>query len=300
MPRTESTGSVLDRLAAVFDAPAKINLALHVVGKRADGYHELESLVVFAGLGDRLSVAPSRSDAFSVGGPFADGVPVDGTNLVLRARDALRASAGRGCPPVALSLEKRLPVASGIGGGSSDAAAALKALAEHWRLPAGTGLHETGSKLGADVPMCLVARPLVARGVGDRIEVLDRFPTLPLVLVNPGVAVSTAAVFRLLTRTDNPVLPALPARAGFDELVAWLRSTRNDLQEPAASVAPPIIDALAALEGEGAAFARMSGSGATCFGLFPAREAAERAALAIRRTRADWFVEATESGASET
>ena len=118
-------------------APAKINLALHVVGKRADGYHELESLVVFAGLGDRLSVAPSRSDAFSVGGPFADGVPVDGTNLVLRARDALRASAGRGCPPVALSLEKRLPVASGIGGGSSDAAAALKALAEHWRLPAG-------------------------------------------------------------------------------------------------------------------------------------------------------------------
>lgn len=300
MPRTEPTGSVFGRSATVFDAPAKINLALHVVGKRADGYHQLESLAVFTEFGDKLSVAPSPSDTFGASGRFADAVPLDGTNLVLRARDALRAITERGCPPVALSLEKTLPVASGIGGGSSDAAAALKALAEHWRLSPDADLRAIGAKLGADVPMCLVARPLVARGIGDRIDEVKAFPALNLVLVNPGIAVSTASVFRLLTRTDNPPLPPLPTLPNYDQLVAWLRSTHNDLQDAAATVAPSIADALEVLSAEGSDFARMSGSGATCFGLFRSRESGQRAATAIRAVRPTWFVETTVSKASET
>jgi 4-diphosphocytidyl-2-C-methyl-D-erythritol kinase len=274
-------------------APAKINLTLHVTGRRADGYHLLESLAVFTEFGDRLTVSPATEDVFSVSGPFAAQVPLDAGNLVIRARDALRALSPAFAWPVAISLEKNLPVASGIGGGSSDAAAALRALARHWRIEA--DLAALGLKLGADVPMCLAARPLVARGIGEHLEPLADFPPLPLVLVNPGVGVSTPDVFRALASRENPPLPRLPARLDPASVLEWLRATRNDLENPAKTLAPAIGDALDALGGTGALFARMSGSGATCFGLFESDADAARAAASIRAGFPSWFVAATTS-----
>ena len=198
------------------------------------------------------------------------------------------------CEPTRIALEKNLPIASGIGGGSSDAAAAFKALNRLWSAGLGEGeLAEIGIRLGADVPMCLHARPLIARGVGDEIEPLPGFPALGVVLVNPGAAVATPEVFRALPSPGNPPLPPLPERPDLDALVGWLRTTRNDLQQPAVGLAPSIAEALAEIEAERAAFARMSGSGATCFGLFGRQEDASRAAMAIRGRRPGWFVAAT-------
>ena len=279
-------------LAYAEHAPAKINLALHVTGRRADGYHLLESLAVFTELGDRVSVAPAAEDSFSVTGPFAAHVPLDDGNLVIRARDALRALASAAATPVAISLDKNLPVASGIGGGSSDAAATMRALARLWGID--TDLAALGLRLGADVPMCLAARPLVARGIGEVLEEVT-LPPLPLVLVNPGVAVSTPDVFRALTSRENPPLPPLPAAPGVAAVAAWLHAARNDLEAPAKALAPLISDVLDRLSGSGALFARMSGSGATCFGLFDSSEAAARSADALRRDQPGWYVAATAS-----
>ncbi len=273
-------------------APAKINLALHVTGQRADGYHELESLVVFAQAGDVVEARAASSDAFEVRGPFAAQVPLDGFNLVLQARDALRAATDPSLArSVSIRLEKNLPVASGIGGGSSDAAAALRALARLWNVPRAT--EAVSLPLGADVPMSMDPRPLIACGVGERIEPLARFPELALVLINPGIAVSTPAVFCELQKRENPPLPPLPAGQSFGMLVDWLHMTRNDLEPPAIALVPAIADTKAALLAHGAAFARMSGSGATCFGLFPAASAATRAAEAISSAMLGWFVLAT-------
>jgi 4-diphosphocytidyl-2-C-methyl-D-erythritol kinase len=290
-------------------APAKINLALHVTGRRADGYHLIESLVTFARFGDRVSVEASTEDRFSVDGPFAAGIPADESNLVARARDLLRRSAAGGTeqgiqgptgPAAAIRLEKHLPVASGVGGGSSDAAATLRALTRLWNVdPGPANLEAIGRSLGADVPMCLHARPLVACGIGDEITVLPDFPALGLVLVNPGVAVSTADVFASLSRRDNPALPPLPPKPDFHGVRNWLAATRNDLEAPARTIAPQIGETLKALERSGAAFARMSGSGATCFGLFETGNMAKRAAAAIRRQQPGWFVAATRSLSSK-
>ncbi|TIS55474.1 MAG: 4-(cytidine 5'-diphospho)-2-C-methyl-D-erythritol kinase, partial [Mesorhizobium sp.] len=247
-------------------APAKINLALHVTGRRADGYHLLDSLAVFTRFGDRLQIEPAERDAFSVSGPFAAGVPVDADNLVMKARDALRREAGlQRTPPVAIRLEKNLPIASGVGGGSSDAAATLNGLSQLWKLGIDeAGLARIGLTLGADLPMCLEAKPLVARGIGDELSPLAGFPALALVLVNPGVAVSTPEVFKALARRDNEALP-LPKRLDFHGIRNWLETTRNDLEPAARSIQPAIGEALKALKKADAAFARMSGSGATCF-----------------------------------
>ena len=280
-------------------APAKINLALHVTGQRADGYHLIESLAVFTRFGDRVTVSASDQDSFSVSGPFAAHVPLDETNLALRARDALRAVFPvEAATPVAITLEKNLPVASGIGGGSSDAAATLRGLAELWAID-DTALARIGLSLGADLPMCLAARPLIARGVGDELTTLPRFPALGLVLVNPGVAVSTADVFGALTQRDNAPLPPLPTHVDFHSLRNWLETTRNDLEPAAREIEPAIGTAAAALDRAGSGFTRMSGSGATCFGLFETGNVAKRAAVAIRGRHPGWFVAATHSTASE-
>lgn len=279
-------------------APAKINLALHVTGRRADGYHLLESLVVFTRYGDRIAVTASQDDAFSVCGPFADAVPREGSNLVLRARDRLRSGGTPTAERVSVTLEKNLPASSGMGGGSSDAAATLKALARHWCLERGSVLTRVAQELGADVPMCLAARPLIARGIGHEIEVLSRFPALWLVLVNPGVAVATPDVFRALSSRDNPPLQPLPENGDPGVLLSWLAATRNDLEAPALTIAPAIGHALAALRQNGAAFARMSGSGATCFGIFGTEAAAGRAAAMIRAHQPSWFVAPTTTTAS--
>jgi 4-diphosphocytidyl-2-C-methyl-D-erythritol kinase len=282
-------------------APAKLNLALHVTGRRDDGYHFLESLVVFTDLADRLFLADEAADRFDARGPFSKNLPACGDNLIVKARDRLRSAfPGNGTRPVSIVLEKKLPVASGIGGGSSDAAAAIRGLARLWRLDADAGLARAGASLGADVAMCLAAKPLIARGIGERIELVPDFPELPLVLVNPGIAVSTPEVFAILTDRDNGGLPALPKRLDFGAVCDWLRVTRNDLQPPAMTLEPMISQVLDELRGTGAAFARMSGSGATCYGLCPSRAAADRAAAEIRRRHPGWFVKSTYSTSSET
>jgi 4-diphosphocytidyl-2-C-methyl-D-erythritol kinase len=266
------------------------------LGRRADGYHLLESLVVFTRFGDRIELAEAEEDSFSVSGPFADGVPTDGTNLVLRARDALRAALPYPSAPVSIRLEKNLPAASGIGGGSSDAAAALRGLAKLWDLDAGIErLAAIAATLGADLPMCLAARPLVARGAGEQITPLAGFPALGLVLVNPGVAVSTPAVFSALKQRDRDPLPPLPEHFDFHTLRNWLEISRNDLEDAARSIEPSITAAKRALKKADAGFVRMSGSGATCFGLFETGNVAKRAAAVIRSRHPDWFVAATRS-----
>jgi 4-diphosphocytidyl-2-C-methyl-D-erythritol kinase len=273
-------------------APAKINLHLHVVGRRDDGYHLLDSLVVFAAVGDWLSVSPADDLSLTITGPFAAGLAAESDNLVLRAARGLADLAGIR-PAGALVLEKNLPVASGIGGGSADAAAALRLLSRFWHVaPALPGaalsrpaLSSLASRLGSDIPVCLLNRPALMSGVG---EVLNAAPPLPpagLVLVNPGVAISTPAVFR--ARNSGFAVPADFPLAGWLDpgaLAQTLAATRNDLEPPARSLSPVIGDVLTALaETPGCLLARMSGSGATCFGLFASADAARPAAQAIQR-----------------
>ncbi len=262
-------------------APAKLNLALHVTGRRADGYHLLDSLVVFAAVGDRITLAPGQGIALS--GPFAADLPGE-ENLCLRAARLMGLHA-------AIGLEKVLPVASGIGGGSADAAAVLRGFARGGEaLPAAEAI----TRLGADVPVCLAGRPARMRGVGEVLDPVPALPALHLVLVNPGVAVATPAVFAALETRDNPGLPPLPARfADASALLGWLAATRNDLEPPARRIRPVIGAALDALTQAGAQVARMSGSGATCFGLFASAAAAGAACARIKAAEPGWWAVAT-------
>ncbi|MFT4181690.1 MAG: 4-(cytidine 5'-diphospho)-2-C-methyl-D-erythritol kinase [Rhizobium sp.] len=285
------------------DAPAKINLALHVTGQRADGYHLLDMLVTFTGHGDRLGFCASEHDVFSLFGRFSPllGPEADaGGNLVLRARDLLRQAAlqaGLAAPPVHIHLEKNLPVASGIGGGSADAAATLRGLARLWGLSLPPDeMTALALKLGADVPMCLASRPLIARGIGEAIELLPDFPSFAMVLGNPLVGVSTPEVFRHLARKNNPAL-ALSSRRSNDR-TRWIEimaGLRNDLEPPARALCGEIAVLSQMITDEGALTTRMSGSGATCFGLFDDPEQATAAASALHRRRPDWYFQATET-----
>ncbi len=277
-------------------APAKINLFLHVGDRRADGYHDLLSLVVFASAGDRLSVAPAPHMQLRVEGPQAKGLQADASNLVLKAAHALRQWAqanGHAVPDVALTLEKNLPVASGIGGGSSDAAATLRLLLAHWRLPVPTeDLHRIGRSLGADVPVCLRASPTLMSGDGDTLLPAPELPDFSMVLVNPGVAVATPAVFAGLHARSGARDMALPSRFGsLRHFAVFLDRTANDLAAPAKLMAPSIMRAEQALVAtEGCMFARMSGSGATCFGIYADEAMAASAADALQRSHPDWWV----------
>ncbi len=278
-------------------APAKINLTLHITGQRADGYHELDSLVTFAPVGDTLLLSPAGVSSLTVEGPEAAGVPADMDNLALRAAMITLGADGA----AAITLDKRLPASSGIGGGSSDAAAAIRAAlllldADLQDLLARGDATQFDrfrpvKALGADVPMCLWPRPLRARGIGEELSLL-RLPPLPAVLVNPRVAVSTPEVFRALTSRDNPPMPdPLPEFADAAALIAWLATQRNDMEAAARGIAPQIgavLETLATTEGCG--LARMSGSGATCFGLFEDVEAAQVAAAQIGRDNPQWWV----------
>ena len=272
-------------------APAKVNLALHVTGQRGDGYHQLDSLVVFAGVGDVLTVTQAAEMSLTVGGPFGAGVPVDGRNLVLRAATMLAdrygiAAGGR------LDLCKNLPHAAGIGGGSSDAVAALRLLSRHWSVDCPAPDDAEVLALGADVPVCLAApRPQRMRGIGERLDPVAALPGVGLVLVNPRVEVPTAAVFGRLVGKDNA--PLCPPGAGLDYagFLGWLGGTRNDLQAAAEVVAPAVTEALRLLREEpGVDHAVMSGSGATCVGVLADMAAAGRAAAEIGRRRPDWWV----------
>ncbi len=267
-------------------ARAKINLALHVTGRRPDGYHTLDSVVVFAELGDVVTAEPASRLSLSLGGPFAMDLGADGDNLVMRAA-ALMPGAG-----AALYLAKNLPVAAGLGGGSADAAAALSALAavSGRPLPA----PEAALGLGADVPVCLRGRPARMRGIGEVLEDLPPLPPLWCVLVNPRVACPTGAVYGGLAQAANPGLPAPPAAfADAGALIDWLRQTRNDLEAPARALAPAVARAAEAVAATpGCALARMSGSGATVFGLFAAEAAALDAAATLRAAEPGWWVAA--------
>ncbi len=253
-------------------APAKVNLTLHVTGRRADGMHVLDSVVAFADLGDVVTVA--EGCGLAVTGPFAPGVPVDGTNLALRALDA--AGLRR-----AVTIDKRLPHPGGIGGGSSDAATVLR-LADA-RLDGAKLL-----SLGADLPVCLAGRASRMRGIGEAVEPVA-LPPLAAVLVHPGLAVPTGAVFRALARADGAGHDGLPDGDAATWL-GWLAAQRNDLEPAARSVAPGIGGVLDAIRATGAAVARMSGSGATCFGLYAGATEARRAARALARP--GWWVRA--------
>ena len=278
-------------------APAKINLALHITGRRGDGYHALDTLAVFTGYGDRIHIEPAGEDRFCLSGPMASGLDAGGANLVTRARDLLRTV--RYFPPVSIRLEKNLPVASGIGGGSSDAAATLRALDAAFSLGLDVAdLAAIAAPLGADLPMCVHGLPLRASGIGEVVRPLKGFPSLAIVLVNPGEYVSTPDVFRALQSRDNPPLPAPDGLGTAGQVVEWLASTRNDMQDAAIGICPAIVQALEALEGERPLFSRMSGSGATCFALFEDERAAEKAARTIAAAHPAWFVIATETFAS--
>jgi 4-diphosphocytidyl-2-C-methyl-D-erythritol kinase len=270
---------VHDRLSEA--APAKINLYLHVTGRRDDGYHLLDSLVVFAGVGDTLSAVAADTLSLELRGPFAAGLAAEPDNLVLRAARSLAAAAGV-AGGAALTLDKCLPVASGIGGGSADAAAALRLLCRLWQLPGAGLLSELALQLGADVPVCLTGQPARMGGIGERLERAPMLPAGGLLLVNPGVAVATAEVFRARRGgwSSPAVLPLGWATASV--MAADLRGLRNDLQSAAISLQPSIGAVLAALEATpGCLLARMSGSGATCFGLYGDRETANEAAEAL-------------------
>ncbi|SMQ59904.1 4-diphosphocytidyl-2-C-methyl-D-erythritol kinase [Devosia lucknowensis] len=275
-------------------APAKINLALHVTRRREDGYHDLESLIVFADIGDDLDAGLAECDSLTIGGPFAEGLGAGPTNLVMRAVAAFRERWPEVSPPgLKLHLVKNLPVASGIGGGSADAAAALRIMAELADEPVPVSdLLDLAAGLGADVPACLLSRPLVARGVGEILSPLPDFPSLHITLINPRVPVSTPDVFRRLRAHDNYPLPALPEPLTRPvQLGIWLNETRNDLQPPAIKLVPEIgiiVDELA--ETSGCMLSRMSGSGATVFGLFGSAGQAHDAASQMRKLHPDYWV----------
>ena len=266
-------------------APAKVNLFLHVVGRRADGYHLLDSLVVFAGAADRLAAEPADTLDLRLTGPGAAALAADASgNLVLRAARALAHSAGV-LAGARIVLDKRLPIASGIGGGSADAAAALRLLGRLWdvSLPA-ADLAAMAQAIGADVPVCFAGRPARMGGVGEALAAAPRLPQFGLALVNPGVPVSTPAVFAARAPAFSPAA-ALPAGwADAASMAADLAYLRNDLEPAALALCPQIGGALAALRAApGCLLARMSGSGATCFGLFADAAAARAAAAALDR-----------------
>jgi len=277
-------------------APAKINLFLHVGDKRSDGYHNLRSLIIFADVGDWLMATPAAGLSCLVTGPFGSGLAAS-DNLVVRAAKLLESWArkrGLAPPAATLTLEKNLPIASGLGGGSSDAAATLLLLAQHWSLPIALDeLEQLGLSLGADVPACLRAVPLVAEGMGEIIRPAPELPAFSLVLVNPGLELATAPVFAALrTRTGTGLLPAFRGSSAHD-LALWLDHTGNDLEAAATELAPLLTAVRSALTAtEGCHLSRMSGSGATCFGLFADDRAAENAAQNLTQAHPTWWIRA--------
>lgn len=272
-------------------APAKVNLTLHVTGQRDDGYHLLDSLVVFAGVADQLTATIAPDLRMSVTGPFSTGVPTDHSNLIMRAAEVLRAARGV-TKGASLTLEKHLPHAAGIGSGSSDAAATLAMLSDLWGVAPLPAMTPEVVQLGADVPVCVSApRPLRMSGIGDVLSPVAALPQCALVLVRPPVDVPTGPVFQgLATKQGTPMTP-LPAALDYDGFVRWLLAQRNDLQAPAEAIAPQITEAIAKLRSLPAvSVAGMSGSGATCFGLVKDMATARHVARIVQVAKMDWWV----------
>ena len=268
-------------------ARAKVNLDLCVIGRRADGYHDLDSVVVFGPAADRLIFRPAPALRLEVTGRFAGALGAEADNLVLRAARRLAGLAGI-APEVAITLEKNLPVAAGLGGGSADAAATLRGLDRLWRLGLSVAeLMPVAQGLGADVPVCLLSRPARMRGIGERLEPLGGLPEWHLLLVHPAVPCPTAAVFAGL----GPIPPGIGSEAPAGDWLARLRSRPNHLEAAACRLVPRVRDALGAIaRQEGCRLARMSGSGAACFGLFEDRRALAMAETAIAIDHPGWWL----------
>lgn len=286
--------SVICELAA-----AKVNLTLKVLGRRPDGYHQLHSVVAFAALGDCVRLDPSGPRTLKVRGPFAD--QIDGGNLIDAAIAGLLLSGGTGATIGAITLDKNLPVAAGLGGGSADAAATLRAIAKaNPQLAGKVDWAQIARAVGADVSVCLAQRASHVAGLGEIVSPLAQIPPLPVVLVNPGVKLATAEVFAHL---DAPRLTDLsghgdhevpPAMATISDVVDWIGPRANDLELPARRLAPIISDVLSCLDSaSGVLLARLSGSGPTCFGLFVSLTEAEAAADTIRSRQPKWWVAAS-------
>jgi 4-diphosphocytidyl-2-C-methyl-D-erythritol kinase len=292
--------------ARVESAPAKVNLTLRVIGRRADGYHEIESLVAFASIGDVLAFAPGRSLALAVRGPTAAAAGEPADNLVLKAAQAL-AELVRPLKLGRFVLSKRLPVAAGLGGGSADAAAALRLLARRNRIAADDArLMAAARATGADVPVCLDPRPRLMRGIGEVLSPPLPLPRLPAVLLNPGVSVATRDVFaalcaRPIAQIERRAFEPASFPSGRDELIEALARGVNDLEGAAISLHPGIAEALAALRAvRGCRLARMSGSGATCFALFDTARAAAVAARNLRAARPRWWIRESVIGSQQS
>jgi 4-diphosphocytidyl-2-C-methyl-D-erythritol kinase len=280
-------------------APAKINLTLHVVGRRADGYHELESLVAFSRTGDQLTLEPGEKLQLHVGGPTAGASGDPEKNLVIKAARQL-AERVEGLRFGTFTLVKTLPVAAGIGGGSSDAAAALRLLARLNTLaPDDPRLFEAAGATGADVPVCLAAKARMMRGIGEKLGLLLDLPPLPALIVNPRQPLETKPVFEFMkiapgSETHFGSHPKIASGMSYDALIAALRKGRNDMEDAASVLAPIVAKVLAILTAApGCRVARMSGSGATCFALFDNCRAVGRARKAIAEAHPDWWVKAT-------
>jgi len=280
---------------AISEAPAKVNLYLHVTGRRADGLHELDSLVVFASIGDSIIArpAPEGKITLSVEGPRADGVPTGSDNLVTKAASLLAGAAGNHAG-AAITLIKRLPMAAGIGGGSADAAATLKALIRLWDVDIPEPLAaDIALKLGADVPVCLAGESAFISGVGEHIKRAPKLPPAWLVLANPGAPLSTPDVFAAREGGFSEPAPFSRPPADAGELAELLSVRGNDLAAAACRLEPKAGATLAALESQdGALLARMSGSGATCFALFAEENEAQTAAGRLASLQPDWWVAA--------
>lgn len=281
-------------------ARAKINLFLHVLGRRPEGYHTLRMMVVFPRIGDLVTAEPATGLSLSIDGPFGDGLSTGEDNLTLGAAIALAARIG-GRNGAALHLEKNLPIAAGIGGGSADAGAALRLLARLWPGAERTDLHDIAFALGADAPMCLAQTPAIAGGAGERLSPAPAFPGFWVVLVNPMKQLSTAEVFAGLERRENPVGADTPARfADLAHLTSWLSTQRNDMENAARKLRPEIGVVLSALAWDRTClFHRMSGSGATCFGIFAGEDLALAAANRLRKAEPGWWIAAAEVEAWE-
>lgn len=274
-------------------APAKVNLFLHVGPVAADGYHPLASLVAFADVGDAVTVRPAGGLSLTVTGPFAGELNDGGDNLILQALRALGQATGVGDPPVAVTLDKQLPIAAGLGGGSSDAGAALKAVRDMLDLPLDDdALAGAAAAVGADGPMCLHARAAWAEDRGDRLTFEPRLPPLPALLINPGVPSPTGAVYRAYDEgsAGSADRPEPPGDWAASTVIDWLSEQRNDLEAPAVALQPAIGQALtAAARLPGVRLVRMSGSGATVFALFDTADQAAAAARRLIQIHPDWW-----------
>lgn len=277
---------------------AKINLALHITDRRLDGYHILESVIAFANIYDDIHIKQAQIASLKCNGPFSSALNNEkgNDNLVLHAVDCLRKIAlqqGKSMTQFDIELTKNLPVAAGLGGGSADAAAVLQAINTLWDLKLSNAqLTKLGQPLGADIPACIWSRPLIARGIGEDIELLHHFPEFGIILINSGQAIATSTIFKSLQKYNHPPLPPSPnAMENPHHVLSWLSACRNDLEAPALSHAPEIKAVLQTLKAlPGVRLARMSGSGATCFALF---DTVQNAYTALEKIDAPhWWVAA--------